>query len=313
MSNLLYKYQNGNVAVEIFADGTKTREWPDDEKPNVEWPESCDLKITQYCDMDAICVYCHEMSNKQGKHGDLDIIAKIWETQKPGTELAIGGGNPLAHPGLRQFLCRMKTLGIIPNVTVNMLHMKKFKAMIQTFQDEKLIYGLGISYRGKNSLKLLPDDIDYSNVVFHMIMGIHDLDDCLDVVEWCKERNILPKLLLLGYKTFGNGVGHFDSHKHELSDELDNWKRTYLKMLLASGNHIVVSFDNLAISQLDLQSQVPPETWAELFQGPDQTHTFYIDAVKMEVAGTSTAKERFRINGDETIVELFNKVKIPFE
>jgi hypothetical protein len=306
---LLHNYRNGNVTVEIFDDGTKTREWNDEETPRVEYPESCDLKITQYCDMDSVCVYCHEMSNKEGKHGDLDKIAKIWETQLPGTELAIGGGNPLAHPGLEDFLRRMKKLGIIPNITVNMLHMKKFALMIQSFQDDGLIHGLGISYRGKNSLKLLPSymGIDYSNVVFHMIMGIHDLDDCLDVINWCKSREIVPKLLLLGYKTFGNGIHHYTP---ELKAELKACKDSYLQALINAGNRMVISFDNLGIQQLELQRQVSPDEWSSLYQGDDGEHTFYIDAVKGEVARTSTSSERFPISEDDDIRELFAKVRV---
>ena len=306
-SALLCEYQNGNVSVKIYEDGTKIRQWPDGQTPIVEYPESCDLKITQYCDMAEVCFYCHEMSDKKGKHGDLDLIDSIWASQLPGTELAIGGGNPLAHPGLPDFLVKMKTRGIIPNVTVNIMHMKKFAPMIRGFQHDKLIYGLGISYRGPKSLKLLPEDICYKNVVFHMIMGIHNLDDCHAVIDWCNQRNITPKILLLGYKTFGNGSFHYTS---ELREIIDNWRLIYLQNLLENPTRIVVSFDNLAIEQLQLKDQLPSEVWNELFQGPDQTHTFYIDAVKLEVAGTSTSSQRFPIKHSENITEVFNKVKI---
>lgn len=307
-AKLLHKYQNGNVAVEIYDDGTKIREWPDGESPVSVYPESCDLKITQYCDMDAICVYCHEMSNKQGAHGDLNAIDSIWASQMPGTELAIGGGNPLAHPDIEQFLFKMQARGIIANVTVNIMHMKKFSPMIRRFQANKLIYGLGISYRGPKSLNLLPDDIDYKNVVFHMIMGIHDLDDCRAVIEWCAARNITPKMLLLGYKTFGNGKNHYTP---ELIQTLDTWKNIYLKALLnGQDERLVVSFDNLAISQLDLKNQLQPEVWSELFQGEDGNHTFYIDAVKQEVARTSTSDVRYTYNHGDSIVDLFSKVKV---
>lgn len=440
-NTLLYEYQNGNVFTQIYDDGTKIRQWPDDEKPLAEYPESCDLKITQYCDMDAICVYCftpdtlialadgsrkpidkieigdnvisfneqtgvfenravyhlfvrsvdedivviefedgkqvkltcnhrvytqrgkiradelceddeivqfdkcthrkikglskkryignvhnfsvsdnhnyiaesclvgncHEMSNKFGKHGDLDMIDSIWASQKAGTELAIGGGNPLAHPGLPDFLRKMKGRGIIPNVTVNVMHMKKFAPMIREFQAEKLIYGLGISYRGEKSLALLPKDIDYKNVVFHMIMGIHSLNDCLVVIEWCNSRGITPKVLLLGYKTFGNGIHHYTD---ELKLQLALWDKLYLTRLLNSKIKVVVSFDNLAISQLSLEDKVKSEVWDELFQGHDGLSTFYCDAVKQECARTSTSSERFPIKHGEHIVDVFNKVKL---
>jgi hypothetical protein len=304
---LLHEYQNGNVFTQIYEDGTKIRQWPDGEKPVSEYPESCDLKITQYCDMDAVCVYCHEMSNKFGKHGDLDVIDSIWASQKPGTELAIGGGNPLAHPGLTSFLRKMKDRGIIPNVTVNIMHMKKFAHVIREFQEEKLIYGLGISYRGEKSLALLPEDIDYKNVVFHMIMGIHSLNDCLIVIEWCAARGITPKILLLGYKTFGNGIHHYTD---ELKLQLALWDKLYLTRLLNSTVKVVVSFDNLAISQLNLKDKVKPEVWEELFQGEDGNHTFYIDAVKQEVARTSTTAQRYSYAAGDDIRDLFGKVKV---
>lgn len=306
-AKLLHKYQNGNVHVTIYDDGTKIREWPDNEKPVSEYPESCDLKITQYCDMDTICVYCHEMSNKHGQHGDLDMIDSIWASQKPGTELAIGGGNPLAHPGLPDFLRKMRSRGIIPNVTVNIMHMKKFAPLIREFQAEKLVYGLGISYRGPKTLALLPEDIDYKNVVFHMIMGIHDLADCQAVISWCNARHITPKILLLGYKTFGNGKQHYTP---ELIEVLNTWKNVYLRALLNTPTRVVVSFDNLAISQLDLKSQLQEDSWNTLFQGEDGNHTFYIDAIKKEVARTSTSDVRYTYSKGDDIRNLFAKVKV---
>lgn len=304
-SKLLHSYKNGNVEVSLYEDGTKVREWPDNEAPRVTHPESCDLKITQYCDLDSICGYCHEMSDRNGKHGDLSVIEKIWDSQFPGTELAIGGGNPLAHPGLTDFLRRMTAKGIIPNVTMNMLHMKKFGPTIKMYQDERLIYGLGISYRGADSLKYLPDDIDYRNVVFHMILGVHVLEDCMHVIQWCRARKIVPKILLLGYKTYGKGAAYY--HK-ELQDKLDKWCADYLKALLQTDG-IVVSFDNLAINQLCLKEQVSAEDWALLYQGEDGNHTFYVDAVKGEVARTSTSHWRYPISETDSIVDIFNKVK----
>lgn len=304
-SKLLHRYQNGNVTVSLYEDGTKVREWPDDEAPRVTHPESCDLKITQYCDLDSICVYCHEMSNKQGRHGNLDVIAKIWETQYPGTELAIGGGNPLAHPDIENFLRKVTSHGIIPNVTMNMLHMKKFGPTIKRFQEDRLLYGLGISYRGGDGFKHLPEDISYSNVVFHMILGVHSLGDCMQVIKWCRDRDITPKILLLGYKTYGKGKDYYNP---ELQKELDRWKQFSLKRLFMFEG-VTISFDNLAIKQLELQTQVSKKDWELLYQGEDGNHTFYVDAVEGKVARTSTSDLRFDIAETDTIVDIFNKVK----
>lgn len=305
-AKLLHSYKNGNVQVSLYEDGTKVREWPDNEAPYATHPESCDLKITQYCDLANICVYCHEMSDTSGTHGDLDLIEKIWEDQFPGTELAIGGGNPLAHPGLTDFLRRMTARGIIPNVTVNMLHMKKYAKTIKMYQEDRLIYGLGISYRGGDSLKMLPEDISYRNVVFHMILGVHSLEDCRNVIEWCTARNITPKILLLGYKTYGRGK---DYYSPELQVELDKWNDMWLTILMKQ-NGLVLSFDNLAIHQLNLKDKLPTSDWELLYQGEDGNHTFYVDAVKGEVARTSTSDVRYPISATDTVQTIFNKVRV---
>lgn len=299
---VLHQYTNGNVDVTIYEDGTKIREWEGDQY--VEYPESCDLKITQYCDLDSICVFCHEMSNKDGKHGDLDLISKIWASQPAGTELAIGGGNPLAHPELSSFLFRMSRQGICPNLTINSLHLKKFSKLIRELQEEKCFYGMGISYRGAQYMKTLPLNISYDNAVFHMILGINDFDDCKSVIDWCKENHIKPKLLLLGYKQFGRGIDHYSE---ELQTKIDQWKFHLVRLMALGG--ITLSFDNLAIKQLDLQKYLKRDEWDSFYLGDDGTHTFYVDAIKQEVARTSTSETRYKISEDDTTVSIFNKVK----
>ena len=87
---LLYRYQNGNVEVSLFDDGTKIQEWPDEEQPKPKFPVSMDVKITNYCDLN--CKFCHEMSTTSGKHGNLDKLFTFLQELPNGTELAIGGG-----------------------------------------------------------------------------------------------------------------------------------------------------------------------------------------------------------------------------
>ncbi len=306
MTDILYKYKNGNVDVTIKTDGTKIREWEGEQV--VEYPESCDLKVTQYCDMDAICVFCHEMSNKQGKHGDLELIKSIWANQLPGTELAIGGGNPLAHPDIDSFLTHLSGQGIIPNLTVNSLHMRKHREQLKNLQMTKAIYGLGISYRGPKFLDTLPEELDYNNVVFHMILGLDSMEDCKAIIEWARKRQVSPKILLLGYKQFGNGVKCYSA---ELQEKIDGWKKILRRLLRING--LTLSFDNLAINQLNLQDFMTTDMWNTLYQGPDKTHTFYVDAIQETVAGTSTSVDRFPITMDDDVRSIFNKVKINWE
>lgn len=256
---------------------------------------------------DCLVSNCHEQSNKQGKHGDLDLMADVWDTALPGTEIALGGGSTLSHPNIETFLKRVTAKGCIPNITVNTLHIKKQSEQIRQYQEEKLVYGIGISYRGKEYLKNLPKNIKYDHAVFHMILGLNDDTDCQAVIDWCKDNHIHPKILFLGYKQYGNGSGYYEQNPW-LQDKLDLWKNGLLKKVMQ--NTGTFSFDNLAIKQLDLQKTLPKWTWDRFYQGNDGTHTFYIDAVNEEVARTSTTKERFKIEKGNSLKELFGKVKL---
>jgi MoaA/NifB/PqqE/SkfB family radical SAM enzyme len=138
MSKLIALYQNGNYSVKLYSDGTKIKTTKDD-KFIASFPDSMDLKITDYCDMN--CPMCHEKSSVNGKHSNLN--EEFLSTLKRGTELAIGGGNPLSHPDLIPFLTRMKEQGIVCNLTVNETHLKKDQKLINELISKKTYLWLG--------------------------------------------------------------------------------------------------------------------------------------------------------------------------
>ena len=53
-NKILAQYQNGNTSVKIYEDGTKIREY--EGTPKTFFPESLDVKITDYCDLG--CKFC---------------------------------------------------------------------------------------------------------------------------------------------------------------------------------------------------------------------------------------------------------------
>lgn len=313
-----YTYQNGNITVTIHEDGKKIREWPDNEIPVVERPEQADIKITNYCDLGDVfdpktgklkrrsktCPFCHEASNTIGKHADLKKLWQFISQMGAGKEYACGGGAPLTHPDFEWFAQKCKDEGIILNVTNNILHMKRDADKIARYQKEQLIHGLGISYRGKKSLKLLPENIDYKNVCFHCILGIDNKEDIKAIQDWCAERNIKPKILLLGYKIFRNGEKFFSK---DLRNKLDIWKEFWIMWALKNFEG-VLAFDNLALEQLELENKIDKHTWQKHYQGIDGTFSFYIDAANETIAGTSTRHETFKID-NLTLQQAFNKIK----
>lgn len=132
-NKLLGFYKNGNYNVLIYEDGTKIRCQNNDEEFISSFPENIDIKITNRCSQN--CLMCHENSNIDGLHGDI-LNADFIKTLHPYTELAIGGGDPMEHPHLEQFLLILKGLNIIPNITVHQNSFMKNKDKIKIFLKE---------------------------------------------------------------------------------------------------------------------------------------------------------------------------------
>ena len=70
----------------------------------------------------------------------------------------------------------------------------------------------------------------------------------------------------------------------------------------------VVSFDNLALEQLDMKSMLPAEVWEECYMGDDGDYTFYMDLVAGTYSRNSVINERKPI-GDHTVDEMFNDIR----
>ena len=191
----LVKYKNGNYTVVLDLDsGTKIRK-NDLDFFEPEYPESMDVKITNCCDIG--CKFCHENSKPDGKHGDI-MNAKFIETLHPYTELAIGGGNPLAHPDLIPFLEKCKRLKLIPSMTINQIHFMRDHEKVKFLVDNKLIYGLGISLVSASN-EFLERVKEFPNAVIHVINGVQPVSELRKLYD----KNL--KLLILGYKEFRRG------------------------------------------------------------------------------------------------------------
>jgi len=320
-------YENGNHITKIYDDGTKIKEtghfefrplpgkkggprvWvPDDaDHFTYDFPENADIKITDYCD--AGCAYCHENSTVKGVHGDLRKIEKTIDSLHAGTELAIGGGNALAHPDLIWFLEKLKNKGVIANITINQKHLRPYKDLICKLVAEELVHGIGVSLVDSSN----KEDFDFidtlgNNVVIHTIAGILDEQD----LEVLKGR----KVLILGYKDLRRGHALLEKDFVDIVHRMDLLRNLWLYDL--KKNCKVVSFDCLAIEQLDPKNvlSVSDEDWNTLFQGSDTDvkdadgnitcATMYIDVPNMTVARMSTAAldKRYPFTGDEDIADL---------
>jgi organic radical activating enzyme len=289
MSILLERYRNGNYTVELYDDGTKIRYTNNDEFIS-EFPENIDVKITNYCD--AGCAYCHENSTVEGLHGDLN--AKFFDTLRTGTELAIGGGNPLSHPKLVPFLRRIKDQGVISNLTVNQIHFEKSQELIDMLVTDGLIKGLGISFM-RYSDKFIRAVQKYDNAVLHVINGVVNLKE----LEKLYNSNL--KLLILGYKYLRRGESYYSPKVEDKKQEIYDNIHKIIK------GFKVVSFDNLAIEQLNIRRLFTKDDWEKFYMGDDGNFTMYVDVVKKEFAISSTSLKRYKLM--DRIDDMFKVVK----
>ena len=152
LPSIVSSYKNGNHTVTIYSDGTKIKETIDPNADHFTYytPESFDLKITDYCD--GGCCYCAENSTINGKHADLSKINDLMGKCKEGTEVAIGGGNALAHPNIVTFVYYLRSLGLIPSITVNQAHLKPYYEVLMNVKKAR-IAGIGISLTDPNNFE----------------------------------------------------------------------------------------------------------------------------------------------------------------
>lgn len=288
---LLGVYKNGNYTVKVLSDGTKIRETEEDNFIPA-FAENCDVKITDKCD--GGCPFCYEGCTPNGKHGDI-LNPKFLDTLHPYTELAING-NDMTHPDLIPFLEKLKEKKVIANMTVNQIHFERCQDMIRDLVDRGLIYGLGISLKEPTE-EFISLVKQYPNAVIHVINGILSPSD----VELLADNDL--KLLILGYKHLRRGeTWYVVDHENIVIKQM--WLKDNLAEMF--NRFKVVSFDNLAITQLDVKRLMSREEWDEFYMGDDGTMTFYIDMVEGTFGKNSLATERFPIM--DSIDEMFQKI-----
>jgi hypothetical protein len=287
-TNLLGSYKNGNYTVSLYSDGTKIRE-NDLDNLTPSFPENIDLKITNYCD--AGCLYCHEDSIKLGLHGDLNV--DFINTLSPFTELAIGGGNPLDHPFLIPFLYKLKERNIIANLTINQIHFERKQLLIKDIVSKGLAHGIGVSMikPSDNFISLIDK---YENAIIHTINGVTSLD------HYKKLSNKGIKILVLGYKHLRRGLKFYSPSVEKNMSELSE------NIMILSKGFPIISFDNLALNQLNMKSKLPNQYWEEFYMGDDGKYTMYVDLVTREFSKSSTCMERYPIA--DNIDTMFKKV-----
>lgn len=289
-------YINGNYIVNInIKDGTKERIQPDNNADFVpEFPESLDVNLTMRCS--GGCPYCYQGCTPDGAEGDI-VGSKFFDTLRPYTEVALQV-NELDHPDLMYLLEKLKKRNVIVNITVNQIHFMSKKNLIKQLVDNDLIKGIGISY-------LIPSEEffnelkKYPNAVLHVINGVITKEN----MEALYDRDI--KMLILGYKNIGRGVLYKETRK-SLEDN-QKWLYDHLAYLI--DKFYVVSFDNLALEQLNVKRLLSKDQWESFYMGDDGTFTFYIDTVTKRFGKSSVVSQEEMLPMTDDVVEMFQTIR----
>ena len=275
-------YKNGNTLVKIEPWGTKYRYIPDNQVPCPEYPESIDLKITNRCEVYPPCPMCHEESKADGMHAAL-LNVPLLHSLLPGTELAIGGGDPMSHPQLEEFLIEMTCRMVICNLTVHWKSFLENYEKLKNWTGSHLIHGLGVSINEVVPCEVMDKLEEFPHAVVHTIIGIADEP----VFRQTMDRSL--NILLLGYKTFGRGTIYRNYHAMNIYSRV-SWVKDHLNRF--PEHYKAVSFDNLSVEQLELKTLLRKDVFQQVYMGDDGTFTMYIDLVKNEFAQSSTSPRK---------------------
>ena len=256
-------YVNGNYQVKIKKDGTKVRTCFE-EHFKANRPETIDVNLSDYCENN--CDYCYLAATKEGKSADAETDV-FFETIPPYTELAVNYFNK--KDLLLKNLNFFKKRKFLTNLTIHWSDFINNKEWLLKLQEEQLVYGIGVSVTSKVDLKLTEA---FENLVFHTIAGITPIA----TFNQLKGK----KVLILGFKKKGRTINKKVPDLKKL--------KTELKEKLLNDWFEVLTFDNLAIEQLNLKENIKKEVWEKHYLGAEGNASFYYDAVSKKAFRSST-------------------------
>ena len=109
---------------------------------------------------------------------------------------------------------------------------------------------------------------------------------------------------MLGYKDFGRGKQYYCNKANDIFANTWWIKNNIIELTKCFK---AISFDNLAIEQIELKKMLDPEVYKQIYMGGDGTFTMYVDLVENKYAVSSTS-ERHDIFSNN-IDNLFAKVR----
>lgn len=242
--------------------------------PKASRPELVDIKITDYCAHG--CAFCYQGSTVLGKHASWSNLTQIvTQLGKAGVfEVALGGGEPTAHPDLVRILREFCRADIIPNFTT------KYPARVRKLWPDIEEYVGAIAYSAETAQDIRAAHVHFEKagipperVNLHYVMGLKRRHAFWDYM--LLARRLGYRVTLLGYKTDGRG---------ETQDIVPyDWWVNDLTRMVRLGLCPDVSVDTALAAEYASRMPVAKK----LYHTREGAFSMYIDAVNMTFGASS--------------------------
>lgn len=179
-------------------------------------PSLVDLQLTSRCRMG--CPHCYASSNPDGEDMPFESVLNVIETIADAgvCQLALGGGEPLLHPNLREILYAAREAGLVPNLTTtgDGLTIDTLQAFVDCCGAVALslegIYEEFDSRRrsGFTFFQAVHEKLRAAGVstVFQVTLSMENISSLSSIVDYCLSCPDLYGVIFLAYKPAGRGV-----------------------------------------------------------------------------------------------------------
>ena len=281
--HVVRKDPKGFFTIFNIKDGTKVRMAFDHsiDTSKGSTPELVDLKITNWCDND--CGYCYQGSHIGGKHANTELIHTILRalSEMQVLEVAIGGGEPTAHPDFWGVLRSAKNLGITPSFSTRRLEWMVESRNLQVFKEScgAFAYSVDSPYEVYTLAKMLYKYDLEERATIQLVPEACRFENAKAVMESAKSFSI--PVTLLGLKTTGRGARYAEvKHMNSIRDfNAEEWKT-----LFETGANISVD-TAFAGKHKELLKGAGVAGWS--YKIKEGAHSMYYDAVLNKVGASS--------------------------
>ena len=248
------------------------------------YPELVDLNITDFCDEG--CAYCYKDSTTQGQHAEIDNIEGIVDVlaKMEVFEVALGGGDVMAHPRFLDIIKGLSINGIIPNFTTkNIRWLTDIELYTPIFEHIGSFAYSVTKERDVHALAALlsVNNLPFEKAAIQVIIGADPYNNSLKRILAAADIHGFS-VTLLGFKTTGRGKAFSD--KKKLDGRKNNWI-DIVNGLLVDGRLPSLGVDTLLAKQYEAEiAEMVPDV---LYQTEEGKFSCYIDAVDMTIGASS--------------------------